>query len=180
MRLQWIETAGGPHLVLPERYAAAWEGCSAPSGGRVVEATFRCDPGGSATDYDRACSVEGWIGVIPVGRGQALALTGDDTQTAYYRTARGQHFLLRWIYAESETELLDYFDDVRCRSTAEHELEWRHPGGKVLLMDSGDRPGHWLVKPSEFRLPRGRYRVLTFYSAGESNGLIFHELRRTA
>src|SRR5438874_2615230 len=78
MRLHWIVTAGGPQLVLPERYAAAWEGCSTPSGGRVVEATFRCDPGGPATDYDRASSVAGWIGAIPVGRGQALVLTGDD------------------------------------------------------------------------------------------------------
>ena len=69
MRLHWVETAGGPHLVLPEKYAAAWEGCSTPSGGRIVEATFRCDPGGPATDYDRACSVAGWIGAIPVGRG---------------------------------------------------------------------------------------------------------------
>ena len=48
-RLHWVETAGGPHLVLPEKYAAAWEGCFTPAGGRVVEATFRCDPAGPAT-----------------------------------------------------------------------------------------------------------------------------------
>jgi hypothetical protein len=102
----------------------------------------------------------------------------DDTWAAYYRTARGQHFLLRWIYAESETELLDYFQDVWPRLTAEDELEWHHPGGKVLLMDSGDRVGHWLVAPSEFILPRGRYRVATFYGRSETNSLVFHHLQR--
>jgi hypothetical protein len=109
-----------------------------------------------------------------------LALTGDDTQAAYYRTARGQHFLLRWIYAESETELLDYFEDVRSESVAASELEWRHPGGRVFLMDSGDMPGRWQDKPGEFVLPRGRYRVITFYSEGGTNCLVYHELRRTA
>src|SRR5262245_25391113 len=109
MRPHWISTEGGPHLVLPEKHAAAWEGWRAPSDGRVVEATFRCNPEGPATDYDRACSVAGWLGVIPVGAGQALVLSGDDTQAAYYRTADGQHYLLRWLYAPSETELLDYF-----------------------------------------------------------------------
>lgn len=179
-RLRWIETAGGPHLVLPKRYSSDWEGFLSPSGGRVVEATFRSNPGGSASDYDLACSVEGWAGVIPVGRGQALALTGDDTQAAYYQTACGQHFILRWIYAESETELLDYFEDVRSQSIAESELEWRHPGGAVLLMDSGDVPGRWLITPSEFVLRRGRYRVLTFYSKEDTNCLVYHELKWTA
>ena len=37
-RLHWVDTAGGPHLVLPEAIAAAWEGIFIPSGGRVVEA----------------------------------------------------------------------------------------------------------------------------------------------
>src|SRR5438477_9872047 len=92
-RLQWIETAGGPHLVLPEAYARNWEGFATPSNGRVVEATFRCNPSSPATDYDRACSIRGWLGVIPVGKGKALVLSSDDTSATYYRTARGQHYL---------------------------------------------------------------------------------------
>lgn len=176
MRLHWMSTEGGPHLVLPEKYASAWEGWASPSGGRVVEAIFRCNPDGPATDYDRACSVSGWLGVIPVGQGQALVLSGDDTQATYYRTRRGQHFLLRWLYAPSETELLDYFQDVWSGLPIEAESVFCHPGGKVLLMDSADVPGRWLVQPSEFILPRGRYRVLTSHSESKEIYFIAHQL----
>jgi hypothetical protein len=178
-RLHWVSTAGGPHLVLPEAYAAAWEGFAVPSGGRVVEATFRCNPDSPATDYDRACSVEGcWLGVIPVGKGQALVLAGDDSLAAHYRTARGQHYLLRWHYAPSETDLLDHFHDVRNGLKIEEEAEFRHPGGKVLLMDAVDIPGDHLTPPSVFVLPRGKYRVLTSHSESEEVYIVIHQLRR--
>jgi hypothetical protein len=180
MRLHWIGTSGGPHLVLPERYAEAWEGCFPPSGGRVVEATFRCDPEGPATDYDRACSIRGWLGVLSVSRGHALVLSNDGNAAAYFRTGRGQHFLLQWVYADSETELLDYFQDVWPRSPVEEEVEFRHPGGKLFLMAAADKPGHWLVEPDEFVLPRGRYRALTSRGEADTVSVVIHHLRREA
>src|SRR5262249_2650524 len=141
-RLHWVDTAGGPHLVLPEAYAAAWEGIKVPSGGRVVEATVRCNLNSPATDYDRACGGEGWLGVIPFGKGQALVIGGNDTQAAYYRTRTGQHYLLQLLYAPSETALLDYFHDMQDQLEVEQEAEFRHPGGNILLMDSSDIPGY--------------------------------------
>ena len=176
-RLAWVHTTGGPHLVVPERYAPAWEGCFAPAGGRRVEAVFRYNPGGPATDYDRACDVPGWLGVIPVGRGHALVLGGDRTPAAYYHWSR-RHFLLRWLYAPSETELLDHFHDVWATLSVEGEAPFRHPGGKVFLMDSTDVPGRWLVQHAAFELPRGRYRVRTGHGEREELYLIVHQLRR--
>jgi hypothetical protein len=177
-RLHWIHTAGGPHLVLPAAHASAWEGCFAPTAGRVVEATFRCNPNGPATDYDRACDVRKWLGVIPVGRGQALVLGGDDSQAAYYRSRQGQHYLLRWHYASSETELLDHFHEVWAQLPIEDEATFRHPGGKVFLMEAADIPGRWLIQHGEFVLPRGRYQVLTSHSESEEVYIIIHQLRR--
>jgi hypothetical protein len=177
-RLHWVETLGGPHLVLPEKHAVAWEGGAIPSGGRVVQASFRCNPGSPATDYDRACSVEGWLGVIAVGKGMALVLHGDDSIAAYFRTARGQHYLLRWHYAPSETALLDHFQDVLPQLQVEHEAVFPHPGGKVLLMDSVDIPGNFMTPPSKFVLPRGKYRVLTSHSESEEVYIIVHHLLR--
>jgi hypothetical protein len=108
----------------------------------------------------------------------ALVLSGDDSSAAYYRTARGQHYLIRLHYAPSETALLDHFHDIRAQLRVEHEAEFRHPGGKVLLMDSVDTPGYWLTPPSVFVMPRGRYRVLTSHSESEEVFIIVHHLRR--
>ena len=177
-RLHWVETLGGPHLVLPEAYASAWEGFLVPSGGRIVQASFRCNPGSPATDYDRACSVEAWLGVITVGKGKALVLHGDDSIAAYYRRARGNHYILRWHYAPSETALLDHFDDVRDRLKIEHEVKFPHPGGKVYLMDSVDVPGQWMTPPGLFVLPRGSYRVLTSHTEDPETSIIVHHFRR--
>ena len=177
-RLHWFDTAGGPHLILPAKYAGDWEGNAPPSGGRVVEATFQCDPKGPATDYDRAGSVSDPIETISVGRGQALVLGQGIFSTAYLRTPRGQHFLLRWIYANSEAELLDYFHELRARTTDGDSVEWRHPGGLVLLMDSGDTVRDPMTKPTEFALPRGKYRVSSVRGEEDPNGLVYHQLRR--
>jgi hypothetical protein len=122
--------------------------------------------------------VKDWLGVIPVGKGQALVLGGDATQAAYCRTGRGQHYLLRWLYAPSETELLDYFHDVQPHLAVEQEAKFRHPGGKIRLMDSVDIPGHHLSPPAVFVLPRGRYRVLTSHSESAEVYIIAHQLQR--
>jgi hypothetical protein len=178
-RLHWISTLGGPHLVIPEAYASAWEGGAAPTAGRVVEATFRCNPHGPATDYDRACSVnDGWLGVIPVGSGMALVVRGEDSAVAYYRTTRGEHFILQWYTGASETALLDHFHDVRIRLTIEGEVFFRHPGGKLLLMDSVDIPGQYLTPPSVFVLPGGKYRVETSHSECDEAYIIVHRFCR--
>jgi hypothetical protein len=176
-RLTWVSTTGGPHLVVPERYASAWEAYFSPTGGRKVEAAFRANPEGPATDYDRACDVSGWLGVIPVGRAQALVLRGADTDAAYYRWGR-RHFLLQWYCAPSETALLDHVHDVWSGLPVEEEVVLRHPGGKLFLMDAADLPGRWEVEHAEFELPRGRYRVLTSHSRSEEIDFIVHQLRR--
>jgi hypothetical protein len=178
VRPHWVETLGGPHLVLPEAHADAWEGNAAPSKGRVIQATFRCDPSSPATDYDRACSIDDWLGVIPVGDGQALVLSGDDTSAAYFCMGTGKDYLLRWLYAPSETDLLDYFYNVCERLEPEKEDEFQHSGGKIFLMDSVDAVGSWATPPSAFVMPRGRYRVLTSYSESEEVYIIVHKLKR--
>jgi hypothetical protein len=74
--------------------------------------------------------------------------------------------------------LLDHFHDVWAGLLVESEVVFRHPGGKVFLMDSADLPGRWLVQHTDFELPRGRYRVLTTHSEFEEVYIIVHQLRR--
>ena len=178
MRLPWHDTLGGPHLVIPQEYAAFWEGGQVPSRGRIVEATIRYNSDEPATDYDRACSVKGWLGAVGVGSGQALVLSGDLMSATYYQPQGGRHFILRWMYADSETELLDFFHDKIGSLERTSQVEFRHPGGVLFLMDSVDTPMRWLRPHREFTLPRGQFLVRTSFLKGEETALVIHEFTR--
>ncbi len=176
-KLDWVGTTGGPHLLVPEAHACHWEGVAEPSHGRKVQATFRYDRAGVATDYDRACDMPGWAGAIRVGRGYGVVLTGDMTMAAQYMWA-GRQFIIRWVYAPSESALLAHFRAVIDSLAAEEEAFFRHPGGRVVLLDAGDIPRSWLGDHAEFELPAGRYRVTSVYTAAKEVSFIAHELQR--
>jgi hypothetical protein len=177
-RLAWISTTGGPHLVVPETHAPHWEGVDEPSHGRAVRATFRSDPTEPATDYDRACEVTDWMGVVRVGRGRGVVL-GDVPLMAAYYPWRGRHFILRWDYAPSEAALLTFFRSAVGGLTPEAEVAFRHPGGRLVLLDASDTPRDWMYEHSAFELPAGHYRVTMSRAEAGECGVIVYEWRRT-
>jgi hypothetical protein len=152
--LNWVQTFGGPHIVLPSLLSNSWEGSNVPANGRIVEANFRYNPTGPATDYDRACDIKNWSGIITVGNGSAIVLGGDLTIAAYYNYD-GNHYLLRWLYAPNESSLLTHFHDVREKLSAAESFHFKHPGGLMYLMDSADVAGSFVGEYSTFELPAG-------------------------
>lgn len=60
----WVESLGGPLIVVPVSVLAKWGGCSENWG----------EEPGILEDYDRACAVEGWAGLLDVSRSGARAL----------------------------------------------------------------------------------------------------------
>jgi Immunity protein 21 len=176
-RLAWINTTGGPHLVVPEKHAAHWEGVSEPSHGRGVQSKHRFDKTGPATDYDRACDVTGWLGVIRVGRGRGVVLADMPMSAAYYPWQR-RHFILRWHYAPSEAALLAFFRSTVGGLVPEAEVRFRHPGGRLVLLDSSDTPKDWLGEHSAFELPAGFYRVTAARAEAGECSVVVHEWQR--
>ena len=67
----WVSGDGGPLILMEQKYLINWEGCDAPSNGRVVEANS-CWGLDVATDYDLACDIEDYLGLINVGKGKHL------------------------------------------------------------------------------------------------------------
>src|SRR5689334_17973405 len=90
--MQWVESAGGPLIVVPLELAQSWRG---------IEAV----PGDPVTDYDRACDVDDYLGVLEVGPGRGLVLGDEPMRTAFVPSADGG-ILVRWGYAPSEDAVL--------------------------------------------------------------------------
>ncbi|MFF2146717.1 Imm21 family immunity protein [Kitasatospora sp. NPDC058190] len=114
----WVESLGGPLIVVPEVVLETWSG-SAGNGDAV-------------DDYDRACAVEGHIGLVRVGSAEGLVL-GDEPASTAYLPARG--VFVRWSAAESEEAMLGRVDAAMRAASWEPELTWQVPG-PVVLFDS--------------------------------------------
>jgi hypothetical protein len=136
------------------------------------------DGGELASDYDRACEVEGFIGLLPVGNTTALVL-GDDPASTAYLSEHGT--FVRWCAAETERELLAGVPAALDTAVWEREVHWEIPGA-VVLFDAA-WPGNESQKTGHLRiaLEPGRYAVRAAYvEPGPETWIGLVQLRRLA
>ncbi|WP_231155774.1 Imm21 family immunity protein [Streptomyces sp. CNZ748] len=126
----WVESMGGPLIVVPVSALPAWHGCT-QTGVMVGDAT-------AVDDYDRACEVDDLAGVTAVGdQGtQALVLADEPATTRYVPE---HNLFLRWLAADSEAELNAAADAALTDPTT----PWEEYGtwttdGPAVLMDSAE------------------------------------------
>lgn len=166
----WVESMGGPLIVIPVSALDAWRGCT--GSGMVV------GDGVDPDDYDRACAVDDLAGAIPVGEDGVEALVlGDEPATTCYMPEH--HAFLRWLAADSETGLKAAAEAV----LADPATQWEECGmwitdGPAVLMDSAEAgaelnveyPGGGLPAQAGVSLPPGRWRVRAVHTeADEEN-----------
>jgi len=181
--LKWIESAGGPLILLPEELLPSWQGINPPSDGRAIEARFRWDPGRPATDYDRAVDVEALIGVIAVGTGEGLVLWGEPLRTSWWPYP--QHpdeigLLIRWVCAESENNALQALSIAPMSAFGKPDVSFFAGSGNLLLFDAATPGDRLLVNENEhlkILLHPGRYASRTAQQDHGTTRLILHRLQ---
>ncbi|MEU2774758.1 immunity 21 family protein [Streptomyces sp. NPDC007162] len=144
--VEWVESGGGPLVAVPETVLPFWAGA---------------DSEDLATDYDRACEVDGFVGLLPVGDSAALVL-GDEPASTSFLPDHGT--FVRWSAANSEDELLAQVPAALDTAVWEKELHWRVPG-PVVLFDSA-WPGGEAEGGEHLRVPLepGTYVVRAAYT----------------
>ncbi|MEV0742149.1 Imm21 family immunity protein [Streptomyces sp. NPDC050549] len=161
----WVESLGGPLIVVPVSVLAEWGGCSENWG----------EEPGIVEDYDRACAVEGWAGLLDVGGSGARALVlADEPATSRYLPER--RVFVRWLAADSESEVLAAADTV----LADRDIEWEDVGvwetdGPAVLMDSTtpgaeldeEYPDGGQPEQASVALPAGWWRVRAVHTTSE-------------
>jgi hypothetical protein len=120
--LSYVETEGGPFILLPLEARRHWRGVGD-------------DPDDPASDYARAAKVGTSVGTLPVGPRQALVL-GNPEVTAFWPLAGGGIFVQR-IMGDEDAEVAEAVED------ALRAGPWRTLGttfevgkGKLALFDS--------------------------------------------
>ncbi|MQT02845.1 hypothetical protein FF041_22440 [Streptomyces jumonjinensis] len=158
---------GGPLIVIPVSALNQWGGCT--KDGVIVGGTEVPD------DYDRACDVEGWAGIIDVGlEGSGLVLADEPATTCYLSE---QNVFLRWLAADSDAEFLEAAKAVLDDPATEWEGcgVWETDGAAVLL-DSAVAGADLAVEHREqgglpeqalISVPAGRWSVRAFHKTGD-------------
>ncbi|MFC8950029.1 MULTISPECIES: Imm21 family immunity protein [Streptomyces] len=155
MSLTWLDTEGGPFIVVPRTALAHWSGTEG--------------------DYDRACEVVDFVGVLELLDGaEALVLGDEPLSTAYLPEHRA---LVRWHYAESGKGAADII------RTGLPNAEWEEgpvlsTTGELVMFDAayfGTEVGT-LTNSTTVDLAAGRYRVES--AAIEPNNLTAFRVHR--
>ncbi|KOU63372.1 hypothetical protein ADK57_21010 [Streptomyces sp. MMG1533] len=159
--VEWVESGGGPLIAVPETVLPFWAGA---------------DGDETASDYDRACEVDGFIGLLPVGDSAALVFGDEPASTTYLPD---HHTFVRWSAADSEAALLAEVPTALDTAAWGPEVCWNVPGA-VLLFDAA-WPGTDSAGTEHVRvgLDPGRYAVRAAHvQPGPETWLGLVQLRR--
>jgi hypothetical protein len=172
--LLWINSAGGPLLLLEENSINDWAGVFNPLTGEA-------EPERDDTDYARAGQVEGYLGQIPVRATTALVLWGEPAATTWIPASEGGGMFVRWMAAESERELLDWLPripDTAFRSDGQFTVH----EGRLILFDSALAGRKVKARPTEYLsidLNPGTYQISTAsYERDDPAWVVVHRLVR--
>lgn len=175
-----VSSGGGPLILLSRELVPSWEGCDPPSAGRVVEADFRwnkeSDP---ATDYDRACDVEGYLGLIGVGWGYGLVLGDEPEKTGWWSDnskGKTEGMLVHWEWAESEQVVSESLARIPDDIWQLEDFTFSVGMEPLCLFDAGYRGKH-MEDYLLIDLQAGTYSVATAeYEPDQKTSLVLHKL----
>lgn len=154
---RWIWTLGGPHLVAPREWVAAW------GGDRGWRENAPDDP----SDYARACRSLNYTSVEPNGGGVLAVLSGVAGAVTWIPCGHGEGVIVQWVGCDSEALVQEAIADPRpfadrCEGEAEEIDFATGPSGDLVIFDSveiGDEPfGERLsfsVRPGTYRIWSG-------------------------
>ncbi|QDV73443.1 hypothetical protein Spa11_16390 [Botrimarina mediterranea] len=120
----WIESNGGPLVLTSTQNAKAWRG------------GFWED---ESSHYRAACNVKGWTGLILI-EGHQFAVLNDLPLPTIAANVDDSTLLIRWLYAESDEELLgaaaDWVSRFDSKSVPACEIELACRPGSLVIFDS--------------------------------------------
>ncbi|WP_330266666.1 Imm21 family immunity protein [Streptomyces griseorubiginosus] len=168
----WVESMGGPLIVVPVSALAEWYGGT----GTGIMAGDGTDP----DDYDRACAVDEVAGLITVGRSGAQALVlGDEPATSCYLPEH--RAFLRWLAADSDAELRAAAETV----LMDPAVSWEECGtwvvdGPAVLMDSAESgsdlgveyPSGGMPEQAPVPLVAGHWRVRGVHTKADEHNWV--------
>jgi Immunity protein 21 len=165
---KWIESNGGSLVIVPEKTVKYWSGINkkdAHLNGQAEETNNFLDP--SETDYGKACSVDGYIGLITFLQENIIVL-GDEPLPTTISSSRSELLIARIYYCINEdvanTSLFEF--DINSINNWDLEAVVMLNSKNYLLFDSatdGNQITDRINDNNVFNvnLTRGKYKIMT-------------------
>jgi len=159
-KTKWIDSAGGPLVLLQASSLKVWHGVF-------------------GADYDDACAIAGYTGVLRRERHDVLVLGADPMPTAHFKDAE-ELFLVRLYTGPGDEAVIESIATMRgALNKAIEEVDLEIVEGNQTIIDSG-ADGQNADERFELSIPPGKYRVLTFdYDPSSEISLIVHQFIRS-
>ena len=157
--MDWISSEGGPLVVIGKSELVNWQGVD-------------------SSDYNRACSVEDYVGLIPVGNSEAIVLGDEPCQTGVVSLNSREVVLARWVYGEDELTVENYLKKLseKAFNNPCEQIEYQAKDDNFVLFDAtlnGES-----ASGVDIALPLDKYVIKTIqYEPDENTFLILHMCR---
>ena len=185
-RLKWIDSAGGPLVLISAKSYKLWSGILKRSS--YLENKFEdADDFMNAeeADYGKACEVQDYLGVVDIGNDFALIFGDEPMLTTVLNTTDKKVIAARWVYADSEAfvdQILKELDTTKIKNW-QLSLTFNLSSDKQYLFDSASE-GSILEKDNEAYLSlnilQGQYNLWTsIYEPDEKTQLLIHKFEPT-
>lgn len=164
--MQWIESGGGPLVVVPQTRLDRWRGVD-------------CRSSDDTSDYDRACEVADDVAVVRVADTEILVLGEEPFRTTWLPDEKGG-LLIRWVYADKEDSIPEFLSAPGLEDALSASgVSFTTPGACVLF-DSAE-PGDDIRGDSmALALKPGTYAVKSaIVKPSAEVRLLIHQLRLT-
>lgn len=168
--------------MIPENLLQYWDGANSPMGNRQVEAKFRWELDGVATDYDRACDVLDYLGLLEVGNGHVLILGDAPMPTTWWAISQSSGLLVRWVWAFNDDSVIAALQNL---ST----VTWQHPSLRInvgqsplVMFDSAFAGTESFLESNSIKinLLKGIYEISTAeYKPNSETFLLLHKFELT-
>ena len=159
--MQWLDTGGGPFVLISSRSAPRWSGVRGA---------------GSPNDFERACDVADYLGAIPFADGDALVLGDDPFPTAYIGApAFGGGYIVRMLWGEDMVEATRSVHRLMPEAWTTEPLVFDAGRDGLVLFDAV-HPGEQAPHRIEVPLGPGRYAIASADWEDDTMCLLIHRL----
>jgi hypothetical protein len=170
-RREWVCTGGAPLILLQENLLGDWHG---------TDPNLSSEDLPVVTDYERACEVQDYAGVIPVGRGSALVL-GEEPMDATWWPSRDlpEGLIVRALYSPGDEFLTQLVEALRAQNLIDTGLQLMVTNPRLQLFNSAYSGTENLGPTAAVTVPIGRYSVHSaVFNEPRSHMVVVHRLVR--